>query len=149
MNFIKKINNLLKQFYSAGLIIIFCSCSKQHVSVNSTATAISGKWNLISDSGYTGVGTNNHLLVYTGQPGDYFDFRTDQNIYSKEGTNYDTLGYKVVSNSAIIIADFGLIVNGVQDTSKIVNLTTDSLTIVSPILLTPGGVFGRTVHLGR
>jgi hypothetical protein len=142
-------NNHLKQLVSAGFIIIFCSCSKQSVSINSTAATIMGKWNLISDSGYTGVGTGNHLVGYIGQPGDYFDFRTDQNVYIKEGSSYDTIGYKIVTDSTIIIADFGLILNGVQDTSKIVNLTPDRVTIVSPVLYTPGGAFGRTVHLTR
>jgi hypothetical protein len=142
-------NNYLKQLVSAGFIIIFCSCSKQSVSINSTAATIMGKWNLISDSEYTGVGIGNHLVGYLGQTGDYFDFRTDQNLYIKEGSGYDTLGYKIVTDSTIIIADFGLILNGVQDTSKIVNFTADSVTIVTPIFDTPGGIFGRTVHLGR
>jgi hypothetical protein len=149
MNYLKAINNRLNQLISAGLVFIFCSCSKQRISTNSTASSIAGKWNLLSDSSFTGVGTNNHLLGYTGQTGDYFDFRTDQNVYIKEGTNYDTLGYKIVSDSTIIIADFGLILNGVQDTSKIVNLTPDNVTIGSPVFYTPGGAFGRTVHLGR
>jgi hypothetical protein len=149
MNFLKSTNNLLKQLVSAGFIMIFCSCSKQSVSINSTAAALMGKWNLISDSEYTGVGTNNHLVGYIGQPGDYFDFSTNQNVYIKEGTIYDTVRYQVVTSSTIIIADFGLIGNGVQDTSKIVNLTPDSVTIVSPVSITPGGIFGRTVHLGR
>ena len=149
MNFMKATNKHLKQLVSAGFIIIFCSCSKQYVSNNSAANAIIGKWNLISDSGYTGVGIGNHLVGYIGQPGDYFDFRTNQNVYIKEGTNYDTLGYKIVFDSTIIIADFNLILNGVQDTSKIVNLTPESVTIVAPVFYTPGGAFGRTVNLGR
>jgi hypothetical protein len=145
----KATNNHLKQLVNAGFIIVFCSCSKQNVSKNSTAATIMGKWNLISDSVFTGVGPGNHLVGYIGLPGDYFDFRTDQNVYIKEGSSYDTLGYKIVTDSTIIIADFGLILNGVQDTSKIVNLTPDSVTIVTPVFDTPGGAFGRMVHLGR
>jgi hypothetical protein len=149
MNYLKSTNSLLKQLVSAGFIMIFCSFSKQSVSINSTAASLMGKWNLITDSEYTGVGTNNHLVGYIGQPGDYFDFSTNQNVYIKEGTSYDTVRYHMVTSSTIIIADFGLIANGVQDTSKIVNLTPDSVIIVSPVLITSGGIFGRTVHLGR
>ena len=104
--------------------------------------------NLITDSSYSGAGISNHLTVYVGKSDDYFDFRTDGYVYTKEGTGYDTLSYQLLSYSEIIIESFGLKFNGVPDISQL-TVTSDTLNISSPEDITPGGIFKRTIHLSR
>lgn len=108
-----------------------------------------GKWNLVTDSTFVGVGIDNHPVSYSGQAGDYFDFRSDGKLYIKEGIKMDTSTYKLTSNTMILIPSFGATVNGVLKTSNITNLTAHHATITAPILTTPGGLFGRKVDLSR
>ena len=140
----------MKRILLFGFIIFsaIClnGCNKNSASINATFL---GKWNIVTDSIYEGVGVNNHIVVYTGQQGDYFNFLSNGVLYSKEGSVLDTLNYSLVSNTAIIVSSFGIIANGVTETSQITNQTSHNLTIASPVTLTPGGVFGRTVTLSR
>jgi hypothetical protein len=112
-------------------------------------TSVFTKWNITSDSTFTGVGSTNHPVDYRGLPGDYFDIRTNDTIFTKEGAVLDTLTYKLLTDSTIVITSFGITFNGVPATSHITNFTAHSLTIASPIALTPGGEFGRKVILNR
>jgi hypothetical protein len=115
------------------------------------------KWDLISDSAIEGVGLGNHPVDYTGEAGDYFSFGTNGYVYTKEGNALDTLTYEMVSGSAIIISEFGLIINTVPDTCTITGLTGNltsgptgqTIVIESPLFLTPGGEFWRKVTLSR
>ena len=62
------------------------------------------KWNIVSDY------TANHLAqtnTYTGVAGDYFDFRTNNKCYVKEGSRYDTLSYTITSDTTLNILPFG------------------------------------------
>lgn len=130
----------------AGLALGLYACKKDGNNFNSSSLA--GKWNVVSDSTYVGVGVNNHPVNYHGQQGDYFDFRTDGHVYTKEGAVLDTLSYSVISNTAIIIQSFGLIANGVPETSNVTR-TTNTAVIDAPVFFTPGGAFGRKVTLSR
>lgn len=112
------------------------------------ATGIVGQWSIITDSGFSGVGVNNHEVIYNGRPGDYFDFRSDGLLYIKEGAALDTLPYKLFSDSTLYIQSFGLILNGVPPTDTL-RLTSSAARISTPLALTPGGEFGRTVDLSR
>jgi hypothetical protein len=132
---------------AAALLLSFCSCKKDLT--NGPGTTTIGKWNLVSDSTFAGVGQNNHAVDYKGQAGDYFDIRANGFMYTKEEGILDTLQYSVVSNTEIVIQSFGINANGVQATSHITNFTSNSLVIASPIALTPGGQFGRKVTLSR
>jgi len=140
-----------------AVIICFAACTKSHVSTKNTSA---GQWNLVSDTAFVGVGYDNHLVGYTGQQGDYFTFSTNGNVYTKEGTVLDTLTYKMVSPNGIIISDFGVILNGVPETSTITGLGAGSLTasnggeaqtivIQCTPIYTPGGAFWRKVTLSR
>jgi hypothetical protein len=63
----------------------------------------------------------------------------------------------MVSDTSIVISNFGLIVNDVPDTSTITALTANNglgltvqiIVIESPFFLTPGGEFWRKVTLSR
>jgi hypothetical protein len=127
-------------------------------SSNETLTSdMPNKWDLISDSAIEGVGLGNHPVDYTGEAGDYFSFGTNGYVYTKEGNALDTLTYEMVSGSAIIISEFGLIINTVPDTCTITGLTGNltsgptgqTIVIESPLFLTPGGEFWRKVTLSR
>ena len=133
-----------------ALITLFLiSCNKSSLSANDNQATILKKWNILNDATFIGVGINNHPVSYAGQIGDYFDFRTDGYIYIKEGTMLDTLSYSLTSDTTILIASFGIILNGVPGVSRITNLTTHGVTINAPLVLTPGGAFGRKVNLTR
>lgn len=131
----------------AGLALSFYACSKDGNTTNTSS--IAGKWNIVSDSTYTGVGIGNHPVNYSGQAGDYFDFAANGILYTKEGTSLDTLTYKIVSNTTIIISSFGVVLNGVPETSLITTFTAHSLVINAPRINTPGGSFGRKISLSR
>ena len=137
-----------------ALIIIGCSllaclyaCKKYSSSTD--ASTVTGKWNVVSDSTYAGVGLNNHPVDYQGKPGDYFDFRTSGTLYTKEGTVLDTLSYHLLSDTAMIIQSFGIVGNGIPETSHITIFTAHQLVIKAPTVFTPGGIFGRTTALSR
>jgi len=147
-----------------AFLLNFTACTKSAKSSLSTGNEQlgAGDWNLVSDSTFEGVGLGNHPVDYAGQPGDYFSFTTDGHVYTREGAVLDTLTYKVVSDSTLIISDFGLIINGVPDTSTVtglsaisltskngMNTTTQTIVIESPFFPTPGGVFWRKVTLSR
>jgi len=121
------------------------SCRRTFTQTNS----VSGKWNIVYDSTYSGVGSANREVNYCGQAGDYFNFVNDSIIYTKEGSALDTLNYRFTSSNTIIISSFGIILNGVPETSQIINLTSNNLIIVAPVMPTPAGAFGRKVGLSR
>ena len=119
---------------------------------NNNVIALPGliaKWQILTDSTFAGVGLTNHPVNYQGQSGDYFDIRTNGYIYTKEGSVSDTLSYTLLSDTTIAIVPFGIIINDVPATSHIRNLSANSVTIASPVYLTPAGEFGRKVILSR
>ena len=150
----------LSTFIVAGLMLSMIACKKE--SINSTSQAVNktnnnvvalpgliAKWQILTDSTFAGVGLTNHPVNYQGQAGDYFDIRTNGYIYTKEGSVFDTLSYTLLSDTTITIVPFGLIINDVPASSHIRNLSANSVTIASPLFLTPGGQFGRKVSLSR
>ncbi len=129
------------------LVFFVLACSKRSASIDGHP---SGAWNIVVDSGYAGVGLGNHLVVYKGQPGDYFEFTSGDSVYTKEGSVLDTLRYNFLADSVhVIISGFGVIANGVQDTSVVSDRTATSMTITSAEFLTPGGIFWRKVVLSK
>ncbi len=125
------------------------SCRKNSIAVENISATIVGKWNIVNDSTFIGVGINNHPVNYAGQTGDYFDIRKDGYIYMKEGTTLDTSSYKLTSGTTILTPSFGITLNGVTEVSHITNLSAHNATITAPTKLTPGGIFGRKVNLNR
>ena len=129
------------------LLIAFTACKKDGDKISQTT--ISGKWSVVSDSTFTGVGYSSHAVNYMGQAGDYFDFRADGNVYTKEGPVLDTLSYHLVSGNEIVIASFGIVGNGVPEVSHITAFNSHTLTIQAAVVITPGGQFGRKIYLKR
>ena len=108
--------------------------------------SIIGKWSIQKDLTYVGVGSNNHSVTYSGQPDDYFNFTSDGRLYCRENSVLDTLSY-TVSSGSVMIPNFGY--GGGVGKGKIQSSSTHSLIISSANIITPGGVFGRTVSLKR
>ncbi len=137
-------------FGLAAIIAFFLtSCQKDIAPTQKINATILGKWNILNDSTFSGVGINHHAVNYTGRTGDYFDCRKDGNIYIKEGIRLDTLSYNLTSDTTILIVPFGIILNGTPEMSHITNLTAHNSTISARIVLTPAGIFGRKVNLNR
>lgn len=133
---------------AACFLMTFAACKKTD-SVTNAKQEILGKWNVVSDSSHVGIGISNTPVNYAGQPGDYFDFRSNGTIYTREGEALDTLNYTLISDTEIAIPQFDAILNGEVQTSTIKNFTRHSLYIAAPRIITPGGVFGRSVKLSR
>jgi hypothetical protein len=115
---------------------------------NPPDVSIFHNWNIVSDSTYVDVGINNHLVVHTGTPGDYFDVTTKGVVYTNEGGVLDTLTYQLLTDSTIIISSFGATLNGVPATSNL-SFTATAMHISSPTIATPGGIFSRKISLSR
>ena len=137
-----------------AIVLCFAACTKSAKSSNENNKEEPGYWNLVSDSTFEGVGAGNHAVNYTGQAGDYFNFTTEGYVDTKEGDVMDTLTYKIVSATGIIISDFvdTCTITGLGGNSLTANNgggTTQTIVIASPLLATPGGVFWRKVTLSR
>lgn len=143
-------------------VLMFFSCTKSTITpvdtaaicygifpLENTAATILGKWNIVTDSTFADVGRDNQQIIYAGKTGDYFDFRTDSKLYIKENTKLDTLDYRITSDTTILISAFNITLNGTTETSHIKNLTAHRVTIIAPVVRTPGGLFGRNVNLSR
>jgi hypothetical protein len=138
---------VMKRFMLAGvpvfLVFFVLACSKDQRSIKGD---LKGTWNIVTDSNYTGVGSTNHLVVYNGFAGDYFEFADNGIVYTKEGSVLDTLQYTFLADSVhVIISGFGL--GG--DASLISDHTATSMVIASQAFPTPGGLFWRKVVLSR
>jgi len=139
----------------AGFSLWFFSCTKEQAStlkaVLPTAQESSiGKWGVVNDSTFVGVGQNNHLSGYEGVSGDYFDFRADSNLYIREGSNFDTLRFSILPNHQLYINGFyNYGPHVLTDTINIVNFTGYYMKLQGLEFPTPGGIEGRFVNLVR
>jgi hypothetical protein len=142
---------VMKTFISYFAVTMFCflSCKKDTSSTQKGTFSITGKWSIITDSSFAGVGSENHLVNYTGQEGDYFDFAADGKLYVKENNIINTYNYTLTSPATLIIDSFGITINGVPNTSVITYETPHTIILYTPFIMTPGGTFGRKVHLTR
>ncbi len=121
------------------------SCKNSGVS---PASGIAGKWNIKVDSTFTGIGPFDTTEVYNGKAGDYFDFRSDNKLYIKEGATLDTFAYKIVAANKITISAAGsadisenCFVDAISPTSATINFF--------PYLVNPGGNTSSMVYLTR
>ena len=150
----KLTNMKLKQLITVvvtGLLVCLFSCQKTIIGLdcctaNIPMGAIVGNWGIVGDTVNRGVNTG-VPVIYTGKPGDYFDFRPDGHVYIKEGATLDTLIYSVVSNDQIIFPSFVFLSS--NDTCKITVFTANKLVIASPINPLPAGPQERRIGLSR
>lgn len=144
-------------FHFSGMLLtasLIISCSRSSDEFLSTQLTGSNSnilhtWNIVYDSTYSGVGSGNHLVTYTGNTGDYFDFNSNGNLYIRERAKRSTLSYTIINDTTLIISTFGITINGIPDTTNITGLDDHHATLLAPFFATPGGVFGRKVQLVR
>ena len=136
----KKFLNLL--LLITGLLIFNLSCKKN----SDSPTSILGKWNIQIDTFFVGGLASNHEVIYYGQLGDYVDFNSDGNLYTKENSILDTLTYTLSSDS-IIIQNFS---NGYEGKCLFKSPSTHNIVISSGyFIFFGGGTFGRSIDLYR
>jgi hypothetical protein len=137
----KKLNQFLMVTLSVALLF---ACNKPAI----TSSTLTGKWTLLSDSLSSGIGPSINQVYYTGQPDDYFDFRTDNKLYIKKGSAFDTLAYTITSGSTINIDTFGIIFNGVPEATNY-TVSSTSAQLYTPFLVNPGAYYKRVIHLSK
>jgi hypothetical protein len=121
------------------------SCKKSAVN---TSSQIEGKWNIKVDSTESGIGPFDTTEVYVGKPGDYFDFRSNNKLYIKEGASLDTFTYTQVADNKITIRIPGSA--DIYENCFIDALTPTSATInFFPYFVNPGGNTSKWVYLTR
>ncbi len=121
-----------------GVPFFLVSCKKS--SSPEAVAGIIGKWNIINDSSYAGVGAGNHLVIYKGKEGDYYNFTSNGKLYINENGMLHTSIFSLTSDTTLIID---------SQTYTITNLPTHDVIISTPFVYSPGGAFGRKVTLGK
>jgi hypothetical protein len=135
-----------------GLMFCLYACKKHcdtAFMTNTRTSLIIGKWNIVRDTVYAGVNTGADPAIYIGQPGDYFDFSEDGNVYIREGAGLDTLSYKLLPNNQIDIESFISMGHGQLVACQTPVLTAHYASIVSPLIPLPAGPQQRKVSLSR
>jgi hypothetical protein len=142
---IRKSMTRLILFRTAIITLFLVSC-KKNFSYRENTSTLFGKWDILTDSSFVGVGLGNHAVTYVGQAGDYFDFKPTGELFVEENGKLNALAYAFTSDSTIIIDSF---LDGATETCEISDLSVHNAIISTPISMTPGGVFGKKVHLTR
>ena len=106
-------------------------------------SVVAGIWNVVTDTTFAGVGLTNHLVNYSGQPGDYFDFRADGHVYTKEGAALDTFSYHLLADTGIYIGPAAVV------NFRYLTFNAHTLVAATGLFPSPGGMFGRKVSLNR
>lgn len=136
-------------FFGLILLTLFQTSCEKNNGDKEGGNALLGKWQIQSDTSFAGIGLNNHAVTYTGQTDDFFNFRADGTLWIEENGKLTVLDYSSISNTSITITSFLNDSNGATSTCTVKEQMRNAISISSPILLTPGGTFGRIVHLSR
>ena len=128
--------------FTALICFGLISCKKGFTSAIVENPTIVEKWNLVNDHYYIGSEATGVDRIYTGTTTDYWDFRTEGNVYIKEDASLDTLSYKLYPDNKITISSFYF---GTITMSNITTLTPHSATISA----SSGLVYLRTINLTR
>jgi hypothetical protein len=120
----------------------YASCSKS----SDHTPLISGKWGIIDDSTKF-VGTDtfpSYHFNYIGQASDYYDFRSDGNMYVREGDVLDTMAYEVLANNQVRCTPSPGF-NDTYTTSRV----TDTTAVFNIAANTPQGLLTKIINLRR
>ncbi|HZX57575.1 MAG TPA: hypothetical protein VFE54_02575 [Mucilaginibacter sp.] len=135
-------------FVLLAILVFTSSCKKQNVTplgpLNITQHGqLVAKWNIAKDSTasqFTTTLVNSH--VYIGSADDYYDFRADGKCYIHENGAFDTLTFKIVTDTTVAF--------NAQYPSLINPLTSHSARISFAEPQGPGGGFySKTVFLTK
>lgn len=115
-------------FFSAVILsaILFSSCKKNKDATQTTLEKLQYKWSFTKEfyhDLFLGVESRD---TTTGLSTDYVDFRSDNKVYSRQGTNYDTSSYALMDDSHLITSS-----GGTNDTLTIQVLNDHALQVYS------------------
>jgi hypothetical protein len=132
-------------------VVLASSCKKENVqpaaapfttSAAKSQTLVA-RWSIAKDSIAASFIGPVHYNVYVGTADDYYDFRADGRCYIKENGTFDTITYKIVSDTTVAF-------NGSFYDSKVNPLTTHSARIDFMEPQGPGGgTYSKTVFLKK
>jgi len=121
-----------------------------------TTAALLGKWSIAKDSTWSQLIGPPSITVYRGTSNDYYDFRSDGKCYKQENGVYDTIAYKVASDTSVI---FGNPVAAIDYKSGDTVYFQPAPNVISPLTAhsakiifsyaSPGGPFCQTIFLGK
>jgi len=135
--------------YAAGLIILALFGARCGKSSGDGQISIQKMWTLVSDSTYSSIGIAAQRFGRAGTPTDYWDFRGDGHVYTKEGTILDTMSYTLNTPTTITISDFIWAFGLKSAVCTIKNLTAHEVVIRSNETIPPGWPVTRVLHLRR
>jgi hypothetical protein len=127
------------------------SCTKTSVQ---GPISIQGKWSLKLDSLAQGVSqpSPQYSTKYVGTAADYFDFRSDNKLYIKEGAKLDTFNYQLSTDSNIYISSPETSVYGIASSLNglIKPISSNGASIHFTLaVISFGAYYSRTVNLTR
>lgn len=103
-------------------MVTFVSCSKDDDSPGTTEL-LQHNWGLDSITLRNHTATTDNTLVYYGLAQDYFDFRTDNKLYSQTNGTKDTSTYTLLNSNTLVLIHK----DGSRDTGIITTLTNNKL----------------------
>ncbi len=144
----KKLTTLILTSLIAATIF---SCKKTGVQ---GPVSIQGKWSLKLDSIAQGVSgpSPEYSSKHIGTAADYFDFRSDNKLYIKEGAKLDTFSYQLSTDSNVYISATNPAEDGLTSSLNglIKPISNNSARIhFAPALISFGLYYSRTVNLTK
>jgi hypothetical protein len=149
-------------FVLLAVVVLASSCKKQNMqpvatpAIPVTTAALLGKWSIAKDSTYIAFIGPPTITVYVGTANDYYDFRADSKCYKHENGVYDTIAYKIASDTSVIFGDpvayidanSGKTMYAQRDPTVINPLTAHSAKIVFSYV-SPGGPHYNAIYLSK
>jgi hypothetical protein len=124
----------------SAILLVAVSCKKKN-DTETTAQKIQAKWQIINIISNDHSNGTDDIITYTGAPGDYYDIRSDGNIYSYFQGSKDTSRYTFLGDSKIILDG--------MDTAIIQGLTNNTLTLYEKSIVDPSRYTEATIHLKK
>ncbi len=104
-------------------LFVFSSCDKDDdISTETALQRLQNVWKIDNIKTEYFTTPASATINYTGQPSDYYDFRTNGKLYTSVNGSLDTLDYNLINNSTIVVNN-----NGSIDTGRIDALTNSKL----------------------
>lgn len=94
--------------------VLFAACSKDD-DIDDVDEQLQNRWSVTNAILFEGPPTSDTLLNYTGTAADYFDFRSNGQVYTSLNGLTDTSTYRVIAGNKIVVdtdtADIRILTN--------------------------------------
>ena len=124
----------------SAILLVIVSCNKKN-DTETTAQKIQTKWQIINFVSNDHSNGSDDVVTETGAPGDYYDIRSDGNIYSHFQGSTDTSSYTLLGDSKLILDG--------KDTVNIQGLTNNALTLYEKSIIDPSEYTEVTINLKK